>query len=136
MGEQHWHETEAYRHGQKYNLDKERYHYFNSIGFYRIYTARDDGRLVGDVGMYVTNSMHTGRVIATEDCWFLLPEYRKGRNAIRLHHFVEAELQKLGVIEISQTVKLQNGAGRILEYLGYQHIANQYSKHLAGEAHV
>lgn len=130
MGEQHWHETEAYRHGQQFNLDTVRYHQCNSTGFYRLYTARSNGVLVGQAGMYVTPSMHTGKMIANEDCWFLAPDYRKGRNAIRFHQFVEAEMRKLGVVEIMQTVKLVNGAGRILEYLGYQHVANQYSKHL------
>lgn len=135
LAEAHWHETEAYRHGQLFNPDVKRYEQYNDIGFYHLYTARVEGRLVGDVGMYVTESMHTGVRIATEDTWFLLPEYRKGRNAIRFHQFVEAEMRKHGVVEIMQTAKLGNGAGRVMEYLGYQHVANQYSKHL-GEKYV
>jgi hypothetical protein len=136
LAEAHWHETEAYRHGQPFNVDVKRYEYFNSIGFYRLYTARVDGKLVGDAGMYVTPSMHTQVVIATEDTWFLLPEYRKGRNALRFHRFVEEELKKLGVVEINQTAKLSNGAGRILEYLGYEFVAKQYSKHLGEKQYV
>lgn len=126
----HWHETEGYRHGQQFNPDAARYFQYESIGFYVMFTARDEGALVGYAGCYFTPSMHTQELLCTEDTWFLLPAYRKGRNALEFYKFVEAECRRRGVREIGMTAKLTNGAGRILEYLGYREVSRQFSKHL------
>jgi len=130
LASEHWSETEGYRHGQVFAPDAYRYFQYNDIGFYLMFTARDEGRMVGYAGMYVTPSMHTQQIIATEDTWFLLPDYRKGRNALAFHRFVEDEMQRRGVVEIGMTAKLTNHAGKILEYLGYKPVSLQYSKHL------
>lgn len=130
LAEEHWQETESYRHGQKFLPMFERYAPYDDSGWFFVATGRDDGHLVGYAGMYVTPSMHTQQIIATEDTWFLLPEYRKGRNAIEFCKFVEAECRARGAVEICMTAKLGNGAGRILEYLGYDMVSKQYSKSL------
>ena len=131
LAEMHWQETELYRHGQTFLPDEKRYAEFNESGFYRLFTVRDvdaDNRLVGDCGMYVTVSMHTQIPCAMEDTWFLLPSYRKGRNAIKFFKYIEERLKLLGVREIICSTKITNRAGSLLEYMGYQHIANQYHK--------
>lgn len=128
---EHWKETEGYRHGQTFQPDAARYFQYEAIGFYVMFTARDEGRLVGYAGCYFTPSMHTQQLLCTEDTWFLLPEYRRGRNALEFYNFVEAECRRRGVVEIGMTAKLTNSAGRILEYLGYQVVSKQYSKHLS-----
>lgn len=132
----HWQETEGYRHGQQFNPDAARYFAFNEMEscggpFYTMFTARDEGRLVGYAGMYFTPSMHTQLTICTEDTWFLIPEYRKGRNALAFYKYVEEEARRRGVVELGMTAKLTNSAGKILEYLGYQVVSLQYSKHLS-----
>lgn len=140
MGREHWEETEGYRHGLTFNPDAYRYFQFNELPgvgelpFYSMFTARDGGKLAGYAGMYVTRSMHTQDVMATEDTWFLLPEYRKGRNALAFYKYIEEICRANGVIEIGMTAKLENGAGRILEYLGYTHVSRQYSKFLQHRA--
>lgn len=131
----HWNETEAYRHGQPFNPDRDRYWHYNDIGYHHQYTVRDNGRLVGHGGIYVSQSMHTQLSVAHEDTWFLLPEYRKGRNAIRFYKFIEADLIGMGVREIVVSAKLSNSAGTIIEYLGYEHTEKLYSKQI-GEAYV
>jgi Acetyltransferase (GNAT) family len=128
--EAHWHETEMYRSGHKMKPDMDRYLRFSDEGFYQMFTARDGGKLVGDAGMYVTVSMHEQTKTAVEDTWFLMPEYRLGRNAINFLRFVEDELRSQGVRDIYMTTKLSNGAGRILEFCKYKHVANQYWKEL------
>ncbi len=128
--EAHWKETESYRHGQPFAPSFERYEQYNKSGWFLMFTARDGEKLVGNAGMYITPSMHTQQIIATEDTWFLLPEYRKGRNAIEFYQFVEDECKKRGVVEICMTTKKTNSAQRILEYLDYELVSYQYSKHL------
>lgn len=125
----HWMETEGYRHGLEFAPNYERYVYFNSIGFYRLFTARNDaGKLVGNIGMYVTDSMHTNNKVATEDTLFLLEEARKGFVAARFVAFVEAELKKLAPIEINITIKEANRLPKLMMRLGYLKTATQYSK--------
>ena len=134
LASQHWRETEGYRHNQPFAPSYARYKQYADIGCFLQFTARDEGRMVGYSGIYIVPSMHTQCVIATEDTWFLLPDYRKGRNAIEFYKFVEAECRSRGAVEIGMTAKLTNSAGRILEYLGYSMTSNQYTKHLTASS--
>ena len=132
----HWNETEAYRHGQPFNPDAERYWHYNDIGYHHQFTVRDGGRLVGHAGMYVSQSMHTQLMVAHEDTWFLLPEYRRGRNAMRFYRYIEDDMRGLGVVEIMVSAKTVNQVGRLIEYLGYEHTEKLYTKQLTENIHV
>lgn len=130
LGKAHWHETEAYRHAQVFNPDKARYLHFEQIGIYHQFTARDGDVLAGYGGIYVMPSMHTQKLIASEDTYFLLPEYRKGRNAIGFLKFIENYLKDLGCVEFSVSTKLSNPrAERIIEYLKFKFVEKRWSKH-------
>jgi GNAT superfamily N-acetyltransferase len=131
IGLEHWKETEGYRHDQPFKPEYERYKSYEDCGWGFTVTVRDEGKLVGYSVMYVCPSMHTQELIATEDTFFLLPDYRKGWTAIKLLKFAEDECARRGAVEIFQTAKLTNKAGDILERRGYTHVANQYSKRLA-----
>ena len=127
----HWQETEGYRHDQPFNPSYERYLQYAKIGCFLQFTARDEGRMVGFCGMYVVPSMHTQCKIANEDTWFLLPEYRgKGRTIIRFYDFIESELKKMDVVEVSMTVPPEGRAAKLLDYLDYTPVKMQYSKRL------
>lgn len=130
LWEAHWQETEMFRSGHKFNPDVARIKAFCESGFYQLFTARVDGKMVGNAGMYVTVSVHEQTKTSVEDTWFLLPEHRKGRNAINFLAFVERDLKAQGVKDVYMTTKLTNGAGRILEFCKYKHVANQYWKEL------
>ena len=43
---------------------------------------------------------------------------------------MECALQQIGVLEITTDSKLVNQVGRLNEYLGYKHVANQFHKYL------
>jgi hypothetical protein len=130
IGLKHWMETDLYEQGQVFNPDVSRYIKSNEIGIYHLFTAREEGKLVGDIGAYITPSMHTQKTIAQEDTWYLLPEYRKGRNAILFLRFAEDKLKEYGVEEIYTTTKTNRPTGKLMEYLGYKQIATQYHKEL------
>lgn len=124
----HWQETEMFAAGEEFAPSFDRYSRYGEA--YTVFTARDDGRLVGHCGMYLVASMHTQQLMATEDTWFLLPEYRKGRNAIWFYNYVEAEMRRRGATKISMTAAPYNGACRIMEYLGYGLDSYRYSKQM------
>lgn len=125
---EHWQETEMFKRGEAFNPQYERYASYGPQ--YIVFTARNDGELVGNCGMYITRSMHTQKLVANEDTWFLKPEYRKGRNAIKFYQFVEDDMKQRGVEKITMTAAPYNGAGRIMEYLGYGLDKYCYSKAL------
>lgn len=130
LGREHWGETEEYRHGQQYNPDWQRYFSSDAAGWYFMCTARAEGYMVGYGGMWTMPSMHTQRLVAMEDTFFILPAYRKGWNAIRFLKFIEAECRKRGAIEVGWTDK--KGKGALLDRLGYERVGYQYSKQFLG----
>lgn len=124
----HWNETEGYRHDQPFNPDKERFFQYEEMGLYHSWSARDEGILAGNITMYVSQSMHTRLLIASEDTMYIRPEYRGKRVYYNLFRMVEKEMEEMGVREILLTSKLTNSAGKLIERMGYTHVANQYSK--------
>ncbi len=134
LASQHWGETEGFRRGEPFAPSYDRYIQCEQTGFFVMFTARDGEKLAGYAGMYVTNSMHSQALIAVEDQWFLLPEYRKGRNAIQMVKYVEANLAERGVTALTMSAKISNGAGKILEYMGYLPVSTQCFKVLTGRA--
>ena len=126
----HWLETMVPVTGDEFRPDVARYIQFNEIGFYRLYTARRDGVLVGDLGVYITTSMHTQKKIAREDSWYMAPAARAGRTALRFLAFVESELRNHGVTSVETTTPARAGSARLLEAYSYKHVANCYFKEL------
>lgn len=130
LHEQHFQETEIHRMGfgldvaYDYLVDTER------RGKLIQFTARtiSDGRLVGNIRMYIQESLHTGTMYASEDTFYLLPEQRRGWNALRFWRFMEDSVRAIGVREIRTDSKVVNKVHRLNEYCGYKHVANKYVK--------
>lgn len=128
----HWKETEAHRHGIEFNPDYAKFIVYEQAGHCVVFTLRKEGRLLGNFSLYLDQSMHTKTLMATEDTLFLMPEVRKGRNAMRFIEYAEKCLKSLGVREISVSVKLVNKAGRFFQMIGYRHVENGLTKVLGG----
>lgn len=135
---QQWAESDYNIHGLPLSLDRHRYVQFNEIGMFLMFTARDQGVLVGYAGMYLMPSMHTQTPLVTEDTLYLAPAYRKGRNAIRFYKYIEQQYIRIvgfaypqaTMLELSFTTKLTNGAGRILTYLDFRATAMHHIKQI------
>lgn len=124
----HWQETEGYRRGLKFNPDYTRLLSFNDIGYYRLFTAREGGVLMGNIGIYITDSMHTQTKSAYEDTLFIREEARKGFTASRFIRFVEQRLIDLGVKEINISIKRTNRVHILMKRLGYLHVGDSFTK--------
>lgn len=126
----HFQETERHLAGFKlepnygYMAERER------VGALLQFTARDaDGELVGNLRMYINRSLHTGELVATEDTFYLTPAVRRGRNAVNFLRYTEAMLcDVVGVAEIRANTKVVNGTHKLLAFMGYQHVANEFIK--------
>jgi GNAT superfamily N-acetyltransferase len=131
LAEKHWTETEEYRHGQGFKPVFSRYAEYDACGWMFVVMVRDEGKAIGYSAMYVTPSMHTQKLIATEDTFFLEPAYRGKGLATDFVNFVENECVKRGAVEVVFTAKAINHVGAILEHLDYRPVAVQYAKQLS-----
>lgn len=128
----HWLETKAHQYDQKYAPMFDRYNSYAKAGWFLQFTVRDAGRLIGFAGVYLTPSMHTQAMLATEDTWYLLPEYRKGWNAIKFYRHIEDRCRELGAEESTLTVpdSKERGIHTLLLRLDYKPVSMSYSKSL------
>lgn len=126
----HWAGTQSYRRHEPFNPSYDRYLACNQAGYFYLFTARDQGTLAGYFGVYVTPSMHSQLLMATEDTFFLHPDYRGGRNALRFLKHIEKVLQQAGVHEIMFSCEIDNETGikGLLMLLDYTPVIMQYSK--------
>lgn len=124
----HWEETEGYRHGLGLNFDYARVIDYETRGMYLLFTLRCDGELVGNCGIYLNQSTHTQKKVATEDTIFILADHRKGGTSRWFHDRVEDALKDMGVSETRITVKLANRAQKLFERWGYKPTAVELVK--------
>ncbi len=124
--------TTSYRRSEPFAPSRQRYQSLNESGFLHFLTARDHGELVGYLILYLTNSMHSQLPMAVEDVFYLHPDYRKGRNALRFIQFMERYCQSKGVHELLFSCEIENESGikGLLSFLDYREVIVQYSKHL------
>ncbi|MBO9680964.1 MAG: GNAT family N-acetyltransferase [Acidovorax sp.] len=126
----HFAETEKHRHGLPLAPDIEAGLADERRGALVQFTARHEGRLVGNLRMYLRTSRHTGTRFASEDTLYLLPEFRKGRAAMRLLQFMEDSMRALGVLELRASTKKVNRTDKLLEFMGWTPVATELVKFL------
>ena len=130
LHEAHFEETEKHRLGFGLHMDYDLLCGYERNGTLVQFTCRDveTGRLVGNIRMFVQTSIHTGTLYASEDTYYVLPEFRKGFAALRFWQFMEDALKAIGVREIRTDSKVVNKVHKLNEYCGYKHVANKYVK--------
>ena len=130
LHEAHFQETEKHRLGFGLDVDYDAYCVYERRGELIQFTCRDveTGKLVGNIRMFVNKSLHTGTLYATEDTYYVLPEYRRGFSALRFWQFMEDCMKTIGVREIRTDSKVLNKVHKLNEYCGYKHVANKYIK--------
>lgn len=130
LAEGHYAETQGHRHYQGFQPLYERYKQQEDWGSFIQFTARVDGKMVGYGGCYVVPSMHTQAMICTEDTWYLLPEYRKGWNAIKFMRFMEKTAKERGAVDVTITTSFTTAADKVAKFLGYEPVAKVLYKRL------
>lgn len=129
-------ETDTYRHGQGLDPDYEGMIASERNGGYILFTARKDGVLVGNCGIYLFTSTHTRKLNASEDTLFILHEHRAGRLGIKLFQYCEAILYGIGVHEVRFKVKNGNRVWKAWQRLGYEITGIEMSKQLQETHHA
>ena len=96
-----------------------------------VFTARDDGKLVG-YNVYTTTPTlhHQTTKVAVCDSIYVLPSYRGTWVGVKLIKFAETVLKDKGVSVVMMNAKSKHDFGSMLNRLGYAQTEVQYTKHL------
>lgn len=129
--EEHWQEIALNKEKIRLNPDWERYHCLEDEGLLKIFTAREEGKLVGYFVVVASKGLHyKDHVFAVNDIIYLHPDYRKGRTGIKLIQFAEKCLQQDGVSVLTINTKVHRPFDKLMEFLGFGLIERVYSKYI------
>jgi GNAT superfamily N-acetyltransferase len=127
--EKHWEEIALNKDKIKLNPDWDAYADLEDAGVLKIFTARSDGELVGYFVVFVKAHIHyRDHLFAYNDILFLDKEYRKGFTGAKLIKFAEKCLREDDVSVVVVNTKRHKPFDVLLNWLGYRHIENIYSK--------
>ena len=103
-----WEEMALDHNEIRYDPDWERYAELDRLGYLKIATARDEGRLVGwHVSTVSSHPHYRSSLFAMQDLYYVLPEYRRMPTVgLRLFQAMEDEMRRLGVKEMVGNTKL------------------------------
>lgn len=134
--EAHWAETETLYRQATSNPNYNIYMQLEAEGKFATFTVRnkETTELVGHIGFYIYESMHSmGVMEAREDAFFLAKEHRGGRLALKLYDYAEDCVKQMGVHQISMSCKAPAGGPDLDKFLrrkGFAPVATSYFKSL------
>jgi len=125
----HWSEIALHQDTIKLNVDWDAYFKLEDDGALFIYTARDDGILVGYFIVIAVSHLHyKDHVFAHNDVIFVAPEHRRKSTGARLIQFVEAQLKLSGVSVMMINTKRHQPFDDLLIKLQFSESETIYSK--------
>ncbi len=92
-------------------------------GWLLTYIVRLDGSAVGYSNVYLTNDMHNGDFIATEDAIYILPEHRNGIGKKLVKHILD-DLKTRGVKRAIVTPVTDLRVAKIWRRMGFKDTAS------------
>lgn len=129
--QQHWEEIALNKDFIRLNPDWEAYYNLEETGSLKIFTAREDSKLIGYFVVLCRKHLHyVDHVFAFNDILYLQKDYRKGLVGAKLMKFAEKCLKDDGISVMIVNTKRHKPFDTLLEWLGYKHIENIYSKTL------
>lgn len=127
--DKHWEEIATNKHAIKLNPDWDAYAALEEAGCLKIFTARENDKLVGYFVVIVRNHIHyKDHLFAANDIIYLSPEHRKGMTGAKLIKFAENCLKEDGVSVLLINTKRHKPFDRLLSWLGFTYTERLYSK--------
>lgn len=125
----HWREVALNHADVPLDIDEARYAELDESGALHIVTARRGGQLIGYHVAIVSPHLHYASTLhGITDVYWIAPEHRVGRTALRLFQTVERELKARGVRKLFTATKLHLDQGPLFEFLGYRPVERLYAK--------
>ena len=96
-----------------------------------LFTARDDGRLIGYANFIRVRCLHYGSLMGAEcDVFWVDPDVRGPRVGFRLMKFAEQGLRESGVNKVVNKSKIAHPLDRFFETLGYTAFETVWARNL------
>ena len=119
--------TKNYKLNPIYEIYKEN----EKTGKCRVILCKDNDVIVGYIVFFIDANLHyKDCLLATEDIYYLKPEYRKGTTGIKMFKFAETYLKSLGVNMIRYSTKVHMDNSRLFEFMDYSFIEKVFIKNL------
>ena len=126
----HYQELSVTKH-YKLNPCYEIYKANEKNGKCRVILCKDDDVIVGYIVFFIDINLHyQDCLLATEDIYYLKPEYRKGSTGIKMFKFAEKYLKSIGVNMIKYSTKVHLDNSRLFEFLGCEFTEKVFLKKL------
>ena len=105
-----------------WDLNHELYTQMEEKGMLHVATVRDEGRIVGYHVATIAPHLHykSAGLMAYEDMYFILKEYRAGGVGARFFMFIEEELRKKGITKWFLSCKVHQDHGALFNALGFR----------------
>ena len=127
----HWEEIALNKEKIALNPDWEAYEKLEDDGKLKVFTARDNNKLIGYFVVIVgVNPHYKDDLFAINDIIYLDKGYRKGFTGIKIIKFAEKCLKEDGVSVLSINTKVHKPFDRVMVYLGFRPIERVYSKYI------
>ncbi len=137
LWESHWQETEVLYLDSPLIPDIDMLIQYEKSNSFVVFTVRvqDTTEMVGELMYFLGPNSHIkGTVIANEDAFYLRPDHRSGRIAIKLLKYAEEMLSVMGVNYVGMSDKSPAGGknlGPLMRRCGYKQVAIHYAKQLS-----
>ncbi len=129
--EAHWEEVALNKDKIKIDPDWDAYYALQEQGKLDIFTARDEGVLVGYFVVFVSPHIHyKDHLFAKNDLIYLAPSHRKGFTGIKLIKFAESCLKEDGVSVLVVNTKNRKPFHKLMIFLGFTSEDIEYSKYI------
>jgi len=129
--EEHWELVALNKGAIKLNPDWKQYAALDASGILKIFTARDNGVLVGYFILVVNNSLHyKDHIFAVCDIIFVTPEARKGATGYKLLKYAENWCIENNVSLLNINTKVHLPFDKLLVKTGFNFIERIYSKYI------
>jgi GNAT superfamily N-acetyltransferase len=127
--EEHW-ELVALNKGKiKLNPNWKEYARLDAAGVLRIFTARDEGQLVGYFVLFISQSVHyQDHLFATNDVIFVLPDKRAGATGYKLVKYAQDYCRDSGVSLMTINTKVHLPFDSLMVGMGFDLIERIYAK--------
>lgn len=127
----HWEQIAVNKDKIKLNPDWDEYQRLYFAGILKIYTARDDGELVGYFLVAVAPHLHyKDHLFANNDIIYVKPDKRAGMTGFKLIKFAEMKLIEMGVSVININTKVHAPFDILMDRMGYNLNERLYSKYI------
>lgn len=128
---EHWHLVAMYQDKIKLNPDWKEYARLDAAGVLRIFTARQDGKLVGYFVLVIQKSLHySDHYFATNDVIFVKPDSRANATGYKLLKYAEDYCRDCGVSLLTINTKVSLPFDKLMTNNGFDYAERVYTKYL------